>query len=113
MVAGLDNVRDSGNELDVWAERKVSGGKLIKVELVISNESISKASITGDFFAYPESFIEDLEVDLKGKSTEPEPLAAVLKQFLADYNYPVEFIGIDYNDIIELILECLAKTGNQ
>jgi len=43
------------------AEYKVSGGKLIKVQLAEKDNRIQKIKITGDFFLHPEELIDELE----------------------------------------------------
>jgi lipoate-protein ligase A len=43
---------------------KVPDGKLIKVKLWTEGESISKVTITGDFFLHPEYVLENIEAAL-------------------------------------------------
>ncbi len=46
------------------AQRKVPGGKLVRVDAVCEQNVISKIRITGDFFVYPEEALASIERDL-------------------------------------------------
>jgi lipoate-protein ligase A len=54
-------------------EEKISGGKLVCLELWAEGGEVSRAKITGDFFLHPEERIEALEASLRGlRLTAPE-----------------------------------------
>jgi len=64
----------------VYAELKAPKG-VIKVELYVAGESISKISLSGDFFMYPEDALEQLEKALSGTKVESGHLMSAVKQF--------------------------------
>lgn len=63
-----------------YAEFKAPKG-VIKVELELTNDAISKVSISGDFFMYPEDALERLEQTLVGIKAERESLLRAVKLF--------------------------------
>ncbi len=63
-----------------FAEFKAPKG-VVKVELELLNERISRISFSGDFFMYPEEAIEKLEESLKGVRADEKDLRAVVKKF--------------------------------
>lgn len=93
-------------------ERKIPGGKYVKVSLEIKNGLISEITITGDFFISPEFFIEELESFVIGVTAEPNKIYEKLAEFRRIFKEPVEFTGISYDDISAMITECLEKTIN-
>lgn len=68
------------------AEYKAPGG-LIRVSLRLDwqREVIKSAFITGDFFAYPERSIMDLEVALKNTSSREDDLANTVNRFFIQH----------------------------
>ena len=63
-----------------YAEFKAPKG-VIKVELELTNDAISKVSISGDFFMYPEDALERLEQTLLGIKADRESLLRAVKLF--------------------------------
>ena len=63
-----------------YAEFKAPKG-VIKVELELTNDRISSAFISGDFFMYPEEAIEALERTLEGVEVQKEALLAAVQNF--------------------------------
>jgi len=63
-----------------YAEFKAPKG-VIKVELELDGDIISRISISGDFFMYPEEAIEKLEQALVGVKVEKENLMAAMQSF--------------------------------
>ena len=45
---------------------KIPNGKLLRVEVEIESGAVLRASVCGDFFAYPEDIFEAAESDLAG-----------------------------------------------
>jgi len=84
---------------------KVPGGKLLKIFLSYDESSnlIKDICITGDFFAYPEESVEELEKILKNKELDKKELMNIINLFVKDHG--VEFIGIDSSTITDAILE--------
>jgi len=63
-----------------YAEFKAPKG-LIKVEVELADDKISRISISGDFFMYPEEALERLEKALVGAKAERESLLAAVHRF--------------------------------
>ncbi|MDI6819450.1 MAG: lipoate protein ligase C-terminal domain-containing protein [Candidatus Hodarchaeaceae archaeon] len=63
-----------------YAEFKAPKG-LIKVEVELAGDKISRVSISGDFFMYPEEALERLEEELIGVRAERESLLAAVHRF--------------------------------
>jgi lipoate---protein ligase len=87
---------------------KVPGGKLLKISLSFdeTTHKIKDIMISGDFFAYPEESIEDLEQVLKERVLDAKELHDVIGSFIKDHD--VEFIGVDASTLTDAILEALA-----
>ena len=64
------------------AEYKVTGGKLVRVQLVKKEGRIEKLKITGDFFLHPEELIEDLEKALVGQALNLSDLDGFIGAFI-------------------------------
>ena len=64
----------------LYAEFKAPKG-VIKVELVLAGDTISKVSLSGDFFMYPEEAIEQLEQALSGAKVDFDSLMSAVKRF--------------------------------
>ena len=80
------------------ALKKIPGGKTVKIELKIKDGIIEDVIISGDFFAYPLSLIEDIESELKGERAEFENIKEVLEKF----REKGKLIGISFNDLERL-----------
>ena len=63
-----------------FAEFKAPKG-VIKVELELKSETISRISLSGDFFMYPEDALERLERALVGVKAGRESLLAAVQSF--------------------------------
>ena len=63
-----------------YAEFKAPKG-VIKVELTLRGEAIVQASLSGDFFMYPEEALQGLERALVGVRADRESLLAAVKRF--------------------------------
>ena len=85
---------------------KVPNGKLLKIFLEYDNKSnsISEIRITGDFFAYPEESIEQMENALKNTIVEHEQLLDKIRLIITEYN--IQFIGVDAEGLTHGILMC-------
>ena len=92
-----------------FVEKKIPGGKYIKISISITDGTISGASITGDFFIYPENYIEDLEKELIGLPADPARVIVGLDDYNNNFDEPVDFIGLGYSDISQILVECLTK----
>jgi len=87
---------------------KVPNGKLLKIFLSVDEitRRIKDIMIAGDFFAYPEESIEELEQALKEKVVERKEIQEVIMSFIKDHD--VEFIGVDASSLTDAILEALS-----
>jgi len=85
---------------------KAPNGKLIKIHLDYDSKSntIDSITIAGDFFAYPEESIQDLERILQGAVLEKDTLFDVIFHFVKENK--VEFIGITPESITEAVMRC-------
>jgi lipoate-protein ligase A len=92
------------------AEYKTNGG-LIRVSLRMdkNRQVIKSAFITGDFFAYPERSIMDLEAALKNSSSRSADLFQNVSKFFADYK--VKIPGVNINDLYQAIYLAIDKNG--
>jgi hypothetical protein len=63
-----------------FAEFKAPKG-VIKVELELDANRISRVSLSGDFFMYPEEAIEELEKTLRGVQLDKGMLLAAVQKF--------------------------------
>ena len=84
---------------------KVPGGKMLKIQLSMSDEIIDHVTIMGDFFLHPEETVLKLEENLKGMKPERETLTEVIQKVL-DENDAL-LIGAEAKDISEAIILAL------
>lgn len=89
-------------------DHKAPGG-LIRVSLVLdtSRQVIKSTFITGDFFAYPENTILNLEAALKNTSSRPEKLEENVMKFFADPK--VKIPGVKPEDIIAALNAAIER----
>lgn len=87
---------------------KVPQGKLLKISLKYNENtnSITEIKIFGDFFAYPEEAIEQMETQLKHAVLDKEELLSKIRQIITAYN--IEFIGVDAEGLTQAIMMCKA-----
>lgn len=92
------------------AEKKVSGGKLVCVELEY-NDRINEIKILGDFFLYPEDSLQKIENALVGMSIDasPEEISKRISKVAEEEG--AEFLGMTPKDIAETICAAVKKCG--
>lgn len=78
-----------------YAEFKAPKG-VIKVELELAGDVISRVSISGDFFMYPEEAIEKLEQALVGVKAEKENLVVAVQRFYDATGAQTPMIGPEH-----------------
>jgi len=85
---------------------KVPDGKLLKINADIdeTNDTIKDININGDFFAYPEESITELEKMLRQKNFKRNDLIKIITTFIETKK--VQFIGIDAESLTEAIMRC-------
>jgi len=86
------------------ALKKVVGGKTVKIELIVDDNTIKEVIISGDFFAFPIEKFEELERNLKGK----EAKIAEIKKVLDNFKQDLTLVGISWSDL-EQLFESLLK----
>ena len=79
--------------------KKISGGKSIKIDLEIIDGKIVKFILSGDFFAFPNEKLEEMEKKIIGKSIDEA------EKIINEYKYKINLIGISFNDILSLLNE--------
>jgi lipoate-protein ligase A len=91
-----------------FAERKVSGGKLVCIEIEYDS-SIRSVKITGDFFLHPEESLQKIEKSLIGLGADADRKEIVgrIAQIVAEEN--AELIGITPEAIAETILKAVKR----
>jgi lipoate-protein ligase A len=82
-------------------DRKVPGGKLLRVEVEVESGKVLAASVRGDFFAHPEEAFESAEAGLEGLPVESLGEAALSLFSRA----PLRIFGASPADIAELLVE--------
>jgi len=85
--------------------KRVAGGKTLKIDAKICSGVIEEIVISGDFFAYPEELVDEMEHKLRGRR------AGEIREILESYRGLIEFAGVSLEDIAELIMEILAECG--
>jgi len=88
------------------ATKKVSGGKLLRVQIEGSGK-ISSIKITGDFFLHPEEALTQIETALCGMpfDTSIEDYAEEIAEVL--YQTEADFVGVSVQNIAETIFEAV------
>ncbi len=89
------------------AVKKITGGKLVRVDVRYSRDRIEHVKITGDFFLQPDELLEAMEDRLVGLSL---PLAGARVaedlQKLLDEQEAV-LVGFTPLDLVEILAEAL------
>jgi lipoate---protein ligase len=80
---------------------KIPGGKLLRVEVEIESGSVLRASVCGDFFAYPEELFEAAEADLAG--VPADRLGETALALFADAR--LRILGAGPEDIARALME--------
>ncbi|HEC96380.1 MAG TPA: hypothetical protein ENI59_01735 [Euryarchaeota archaeon] len=83
--------------------KRIPGGKTLQID-IDCNERINYVLISGDFFAYPEDFIDKLQEAITGKSIS-EAIKTIT--FLYKKMKP-ELLGISIDDIIDVLRKACA-----
>ena len=80
--------------------------KLLKISLEYDEltNTIHSIAITGDFFLYPESTLDDLETNLIGTKLEKDSVKQKIQESLENS----EAFGFDSESLTEAILGCLS-----
>lgn len=91
------------------AEYKVEGGKLVKAQVVTEKNKIQKVKITGDFFIYPEEFLEELEDTLVGSMLDESGLTKLIEDVAEKRN--ATLLGVSPKDFAKCIVMAGKSNG--
>ncbi len=83
--------------------RRTPGRKTLQID-IDCDERINYILISGDFFAYPENFIDKLQEAITGKSISE----AIETITLLYEKMKPELLGVSINDIIDVLREACA-----
>jgi len=109
-IRGMRSVHQ-GSSLSV-VDCKTPGG-LIRVSILVDStrQTIKYVFITGDFFAYPERSILDLEAALKNTSSRPQDVQQNVRRFFAEHD--VKIPGIEADDFSHALYLAISRAGEQ
>ena len=99
-------VKVTGNVRLVEAEHKAR--KLIRVRVELIGRKINDVILSGDFFALPETAVEELESRLKGMTLDREEVLAAIWKFYRDSG--VETPGILPEDFADAVMKLKELT---
>lgn len=85
----------------VTIERKIEGGKLVRVTPVFEGDVLKSVRITGDFFIYPEDSLLKIESSLAG--TRMAELEQKLEKICSSKSF--ECVGFTAGDLYEMLAE--------
>jgi hypothetical protein len=89
--------------MKVCTSTKRVGGKTVKVDIEVVNDTIVKVVISGDFFLYPEEAIHDIESRLTGRKVSE--VASILDGFRGS----VEFLGASIDDLVSAVIDAYTS----
>ena len=94
------------------ADHKTPGG-LVRVSLRVDpvRRIIKSAMITGDFFAYPDRAILDLEAALRNTSNRPEAIRATLCRFFEVNDVTIP--GVSPDDLYQALCLAIPDPGSR
>lgn len=87
-------------------DKKVLGGKYVKVEVEIENGIVDDIIISGDFFAFPIEEFENFLNNIRGIKFSQEQIDDIFKKFTDK----IIFSGITFDDLREMFAQLLSKT---
>ncbi len=83
---------------------KVPNGKLLKVTVEFSDDTLKKVQIKGDFFIHPEESLDELEIALADKEYSRSAIGDIVGDFFGRAG--VVAFGITPKAVVDAILEC-------
>ncbi len=81
---------------------KVPNGKMLRVRLESSGDTIDYVVIMGDFFLHPEELLSVIEGELSGQKIDSEELTARIARIIRDNN--AVLLGASPADIVHAII---------
>jgi lipoate-protein ligase A len=91
-----------------FSQRKVRGGKLVRLRLIHDGEEIRSVRITGDFMVHPEEALEGMEMSLNGLPVEADMEIYLSRLDNEIEHHGAELIGFSSHDIAELVREAMG-----
>ena len=88
------------------ATKKISGGKLIRVDVVYTDQ-VEQVKITGDFFLHPEELITVLEESLAGTEIPLSEDLLVERVQSIIKNNDATVIGFSPEDLISVLVDAV------
>ena len=88
------------------ATKKISGGKLIRVDVVYTDQ-VEQVKITGDFFLHPEELITVLEESLAGTEIPLSEDLLVDRVQSIIKNNDATVIGFSPEDLISVLMDAV------
>ena len=87
------------------AQRKVPGGKLVRIEADCDGGHFSKVLITGDFFVHPEEALGQIEKDIEESALNgnEEELERLIESIIQSND--ARLVGFGAKDIAEILKE--------
>jgi lipoate---protein ligase len=87
------------------AQRKVPGGKLVRLDADYDGHVLSHIHISGDFFIYPEEALTTIEreLDASGLNGQEEDLEQRVGLIVSSTG--ADLVGFGTNDIVDLLRE--------
>ncbi len=92
----------------IAGERKIPGGKLVRVEAEL-NGSVRKVRITGDFFVHPEEAISEMEACLQGLSAAAAESEILQRLEAATRSAGAVLVGFSEKDVAEILAQALRE----
>jgi lipoate---protein ligase len=105
----INKIKLPKEEQDTVSSLYKAPGGLIRVSLLINQRfnRIRYAYITGDFFAYPQRAIFDLEAALKESEATKESVDHIVTEFFQDHDISIP--GVDISDVLLTLHRALDK----
>ncbi|MGR6836374.1 lipoate--protein ligase family protein [Syntrophomonas erecta] len=103
--------RVQDNTLQVVDYRAPGGLIRVSVRVDQYRHVLKTVFISGDFFAYPERSILDLEAALKNTSSHPKDIEANIRAFFTQNG--VQVPGVSAEDFIRAIIQAMQEVGEQ
>lgn len=91
------------------ASEKVEGGKLVAVEVLVSDGVITNAKITGDFFLHPEESITALEGALVGVKIPFDWIETEKKLLSVITHNQLVLVGVKSGNIISVLSKAVSE----
>ena len=88
------------------SSKKVSGGKLIRLDVTYSAK-VERVKITGDFFLHPEDFISTIEESLSGTDIPIDSSMLIRKVEQLIQENEAMLIGVSAEDIVSVLEEAV------